>query len=1155
MNLTELQPSVSLLSGGLDLATPKNVASPGSLVECMNVEVAESIGYKSIDGIVKHDGRFDAASFQEGELTILYSETNISPLVVPGTVLFSGGEVWAVVVARTPSPSGSSRTGEYLGVFVKGSQNIAPCNEFSTQFDVRESEEDPDGPVIATITAWVSTPSLFVNNGSPTPPARETISVHNALYNYISNRTNPLPGDRRAHGLHWFKDRLYAVANKEQFEFESSSGGGSGQSPITPGMLILPAVGGYLTEPLRIGDLEVAGGEWGSGASGTLWMETMRGQFDSFPPDGTQWSVVEWDEEEEEWRFIKVYPNLFLSRTTPIDRSERACLWRTTEEEFVELGTQEPDKPGEHYGWNRVDMGWEIGFENGNYPAENLPSVNRRSLDSDTSNEPLLVETGIDGTDGSGTVLTNPGDYGAIPPFTDQYVGTSTLTGDVEDIEESGDNNFLELEYKAIAAGGGTLPLGRHRRGMHAPLALTNFYSNLYSQIPDDVVIRGIEVQVKTFMEVDEQESIDNDSIIAMRIKKAGAWGDKEVESKEMMIPREALSEESMATLVFGGIGDLWGVDDITKDDILDSNFGIDFQFVTDFFRPNNQPSFGIERTIKVDSIKLIVHYVNPTAKVYFWDGTSDVSAQIGASHLVDGEFKKGTAEGVLHLYNIESVSGGGKDYVAVGDEMYLLPNGEGKKVLDVVDFSRAAYLPSLDAIVEKNSRYQFRTYNYYANEDWEAMYGVSGAGRAFTYDGMYFRYIYTGLDDDLDMPRHIETHLDHLCLGYSSGSVFISVAGDPEDFSGLRGAFEVATGDRVTGLLSLPGTMLGIGCRGSMWGLAGDGVQSFSLQALRPKEGCIEYTFEDCGMPVYCSNTGITVFSATPSYGDFSSQRLSYNVYPFLFNRTRNSQSSSYIGNNKGIICAIPIRKKGQYILFFRDGYALCCSLGDGQSASFTHRRYSVLSDVSVPVPSPAGDLYWNQNPYTNLTPIAHTVQVDGLGRERAFFSHYNTGGGPSNTLNSNLRYVFEIDRGWSMSGNWFPWWFRTNFDFAQDLGRSPSAKKVSRGIKLYGMSHGWSALSASVENSYKSPTGTKNYYDVSLPRLPGPGEPEQENYQPEMKDFYSNTAIVAKEGEFFTFTVRNLSPKYNNNERAIGPPVVCQVILKEYDGAREGA
>lgn len=423
----------------------------------------------------------------------------------------------------------------------------------------------------------------------------------------------------------------------------------------------------------------------------------------------------------------------------------------------------------------------------------------------------------------------------------------------------------------------------------------------------------------------------------------------------------------------------------------------------------------------------------------YYFESTSgnSVRAVVMDYFVADGAFDTGDAVVRLQIKTPVLDVGTHSLLITTADDMYL-ETGTTTKLGDVTVQSSYNYLPGLPSLKDNSSRYEFISANFYATEGMDAVYGVNGAGRAFTFGrtGNYFAYIYTQDDADLDKPRHIENHALHLALGFKQGSVQLSVVGSPTSFSGDLGASEIGVGDRVTGLMALPGSTLGVFCEQSIWSIVGSTVDAFDTQVILPKTGCIEYSLVNCGEPIFCNNHGIVTLSTSANYGDFLGSTLSEKISSWIIPRLRRGVVNTI--NTGGIACAVPIREKNQYRLFFNNGLILTMTLRKEGGPGFTFQRYYIEVD---------GDEY---DESALLVPLASTSQIDWQGNERIFVSHYNE------TSPVILEDVFALESGNSFNGYYIPHYFVINWYFGQQLGTYTTLQ----GVRAFGLSRGLANL-----------------------------------------------------------------------------------------------
>lgn len=176
--MSDLSPSFITLDQGLNLQVPKIAAPPGTILNMLNYEQVDFQGQKRIDGYVRYDGSL--GSYQDvfyrleldgGDYSVGDSVFNGSQLV--GVVAgVQDGLVILAVLDQNYTPT----AGDNLSIgSVAGAEEIAdamlPEEQYSTILEANQS---------------------------------------------LRERTTELPGP--VAGLHWFNDRLYAVASVSKVE-------------------------------------------------------------------------------------------------------------------------------------------------------------------------------------------------------------------------------------------------------------------------------------------------------------------------------------------------------------------------------------------------------------------------------------------------------------------------------------------------------------------------------------------------------------------------------------------------------------------------------------------------------------------------------------------------------------------------------------------------------------------------------------------------------------------------------------------------------------------------------------------------------------------------------------------------------------------------
>lgn len=169
--MSQLKPFVQVLDKGLNLQTAKLIAPPGSVLNSMNYEQVDFQGQKRIDGFTRYDG---------------------SPLSALDDVYL------------VPSGNGEDHY-PYVVVYNEG-----------VPYGVMASEQVLDGGVIpVAVFDFTALPDDGVwasESGMATEDHTSLLIDCNA---YLRSLVESLPG--AVSGLHWFRDRLYAVSDIQDY--------------------------------------------------------------------------------------------------------------------------------------------------------------------------------------------------------------------------------------------------------------------------------------------------------------------------------------------------------------------------------------------------------------------------------------------------------------------------------------------------------------------------------------------------------------------------------------------------------------------------------------------------------------------------------------------------------------------------------------------------------------------------------------------------------------------------------------------------------------------------------------------------------------------------------------------------------------------------
>ena len=304
------------------------------------------------------------------------------------------------------------------------------------------------------------------------------------------------------------------------------------------------------------------------------------------------------------------------------------------------------------------------------------------------------------------------------------------------------------------------------------------------------------------------------------------------------------------------------------------------------------------------------------------------------------------------------------------------------------------------------DSVFHFWNANFFGSADQERMYGVTGSGPAFEFDGRTFISIFGPVEDD--RPILVCEHEQHLFLAYRNGSVIHSGTGKPRVFEAIEGASELTVGDTPTGLLpGYRGTLLMFGRNRTKF-LKGTSALNWELKTLSNEAGAIKNTVVEMESPVVFDDRGLREIEAVQEFGDLSIGTSSEIIRPFL-DRLRKGKVKP--------VAATRVRNKSQYRLWFDDGQCLVVR-HDRDSRGMKKREFTTSA------------YYFNDEDGNEQQGIVTNVcsVEDPDGRERIFATFE---GSP---------YVYELDKGYSFDGKPIPAFMQLPFN---DLGTPFQEKK----------------------------------------------------------------------------------------------------------------
>lgn len=386
----------------------------------------------------------------------------------------------------------------------------------------------------------------------------------------------------------------------------------------------------------------------------------------------------------------------------------------------------------------------------------------------------------------------------------------------------------------------------------------------------------------------------------------------------------------TLTVATYGGATDLWDLE-LSPEQVNSDTFGVRITVQESVAGSNTA-------TAEIDCVKVRIHYKPYESLVYFYDTVA--AADVSTGNVVwyykeKGDWTTNDAEGVATVYNLSSASSiksGLRIMSGAGNTgtFYGLTAGAADKV----------YLPSSAQCQAESSQYEFEIGNFYGSTKFEQVFGVNGAGPAFSYDGKYAIRIRTGVENNLEKPRHVAKHGYQLALGYAHGDVVFSDVGAPESFAAVTGgsspvsedpdfdggATNEPLADPVYALVSIAEQSLAVFCRNSVNRISGS-AGTFTTQVVRADSGVVEYTVKDLGgLLLYTDFRGIGILQPSDIFGQLLPRYVSSTVSPWLTPRLQQS-GNSYV-TLTGPIRAETFKSKNQYRLFFRDRYVLTMTL-----------------------------------------------------------------------------------------------------------------------------------------------------------------------------------------------------------------------------------
>lgn len=454
--------------------------------------------------------------------------------------------------------------------------------------------------------------------------------------------------------------------------------------------------------------------------------------------------------------------------------------------------------------------------------------------------------------------------------------------------------------------------------------------------------------------------------------------------------------------------------------------------------------------------------------------------------NLTSGSWAGLNAAGTMELVP-EMISEGTPNYahMQVGDTLQNASGGGAVYfTVSAVEYSALAGTAGLR---DAQSKYVWHTHNFTGSESTLEAYGANGYTRSFwvqTNDTYVYvpRVVDPGAvavgneyswgsiravpDTSLDKPAFVTIHGGtRLALGYRRGSLLLSVTGLPYDFSGLRGAMEVATGDEITGLVNAVEDSTIIFGRRSIRRLVGNTSSTLQLKTVSASTGALPYTAVLVGStPVFTGVQGISTLEQSEAYGDFAGKRISENVAGELRPKLVTSNSGTELS---GVVMAVPVRNKDQYRLWLANGEVITATFS-ADNVRMSRQRYSAAVDVRVPIAASSE---------TADDSKEHIFVAWDIEHSRGYPTPEGTVAG--SLPNPNM--IYELDKGWGFDGSTFSNYFELTPIFS---GGSVTMTGVDK-VRLYGKGYGLATIqarTAGVEDDFDQAFHS-TVQDISMP------------------------------------------------------------------------
>lgn len=431
-----------------------------------------------------------------------------------------------------------------------------------------------------------------------------------------------------------------------------------------------------------------------------------------------------------------------------------------------------------------------------------------------------------------------------------------------------------------------------------------------FTDVPTNAVILGVQVEIHGLASTSATTLVPAEVIL---IKPDASYTINKGTSTFLTLAN--------AYTTYGGATDMWGYG-WKQSDLIGNTFGV-------FIRYTNI-STTTNDTANIDFVGIQCTYVPQGRIVYIRNSTAAAPTDIQAfvvHYTLDNntQFSSNNGVGTLTIVGTGTeaafTAAGKARVVASGEQIRDAPGGGGNLLGWTTSTDAPNSLPCSAALDAARSRWEWFPYNFYADPAAQMALGTNGVEFGVGFDGTYLVRVRTGRRVDLENPRHVIAYASNAHWGYDSGDVIVSSPNRPLTVAGLQLAQAYNIGQPVVGFGDLQGQTLAVFGPRRVFGLQGTDPTNYTEVTLSPALGAFEYTVANVeGEVMWTSFRGVETMSTTNAYGDFDTTPLSQASTPWL--QPRLQGDSRLAIQNSRPCCAIGVRNKRQYRLFFEDGY-----------------------------------------------------------------------------------------------------------------------------------------------------------------------------------------------------------------------------------------